>query len=282
MTLKLTMPLGKISNVKNLVFTILTKEYPLKLIELTNFIRKRYGKSVTFQAVRKAVLGLIEEEVLQQEGHAYSISKEWVKKSKKVIDDLYTEIYKEKTMPKSIDSITGEVSVFTFSSLNEMMKFWQDLIDDWFAHFKKGDPNLNVYRAAHAWEGILHLDREKEVMGQLKRKGIKSYIISTGNTPLDKNIQKFYKSIGIDMRIEPSSSSFDKGYYVGTYGAMIVQAQYSKELVKELDIFFKKNKTIKGLHLKDLSDIVNKKRKMKLTVIKNLAMAKQINKSLLS
>ncbi len=82
MTLQLTLPLGKNTDVKSLVFTILTKEYPLKLIELTNYIRKRYGKSVTFQAVRKAVLGLMEEEVLQQESYGYSISKEWVKNSK--------------------------------------------------------------------------------------------------------------------------------------------------------------------------------------------------------
>ena len=281
MTLQLTLPLGNKNDAKSLVFTILTKEYPLKLIELTNFIRKRYGKSVTFQAVRKAVLGLVDGGVLQQEEHAYSINKEWVKNSKKFIDDLYAEVYKEKTRAKSVDSITGEVSVFTFNSLNELMKFWQNLIDDWFTHFKKGDPNLNVYQAAHVWEGILHLDREKELMGQLKRKGIKSYLISTGNTPLDKNIQKFYKRIGIDTKIEHSSSSFDKGYYVGTYGDMIVQAQYPIDLVKELNLFFKKNKTLSNLDLKQLSDIVNKKITMKLTVIKNEAMAKQINKSLI-
>ena len=128
MTLQLTLPLGNKNDVKSLVFTILTKEYPLKLIELTNFIRKRYGKSVTFQAVRKAVLGLVEEGVLQQEEHAYNINKEWIKNSKKFIDDLYAEVYKEKTMPKSVDSITGEVSVFTFNSLNELMKFWQRLL----------------------------------------------------------------------------------------------------------------------------------------------------------
>ncbi|MBW2990343.1 hypothetical protein KY348_01420, partial [Candidatus Woesearchaeota archaeon] len=63
MALSVTLPFGQKDNIKNLVFTILTKEYPLKIIELTNFIRKRYGKSVTFQAVRKAVLELVEAEV---------------------------------------------------------------------------------------------------------------------------------------------------------------------------------------------------------------------------
>ena len=119
-------------------------------------------------------------------------------------------------------------------------------------------------------------------MGQLKKKGIKSFILSTGNAPLDKNIRKFYLDIGVKMVITPSSSSFDRGYYVGTYGDMIIQSNYPEKLVSKLDEFFKKNKTIKDLNLKELSDIVNKKIDVKLTVIKNLEMAKQINKSVLS
>ena len=45
MAIRITLPFGKDDNVKNLVFSILTKEYPLKIIELTNFIHKRYGRS---------------------------------------------------------------------------------------------------------------------------------------------------------------------------------------------------------------------------------------------
>jgi len=281
MVLRITLPFGKDDNVKNLVFSILTKEYPLKIIELTNFIRKRYGKSITFQAVRKAILQLVEDGVLLKENNQFSIDKEWVIDGKKQLDILYKELTKEKINPKSIDSIKGEVSVFTFNSLNELMKFWQDLIDDWFVNFKKGEYNINCYQSAHVWEGLLHLDREKKLMGQLKKKGILSYIMSTGNTPLDKNIRKFYRDIGIKVTINASTSSFDKSYYVGTYGDLIIQSQYPEEIVKDLDHFFKKNKTIKEFNLKELSDIVNKNVKIKLTIIKNLAMAKQINKSII-
>jgi hypothetical protein len=282
MALSITLPFGKKDNVKNLVFSILTKEYPLKIIELTNFIRKRYGKSVTFQAVRKAVLEMIGESVLIRDKHEFAINKQWVIESKKVLDTLYQDLTKEKITPKSIDSIRGEVSVFTFDSLNELMKFWQDIIDDWFDSFKKGDPNINCWQGAHGWEGLLHPDRERIMMGRLKNKGIISYVLSTGNTPLDRYIWKFYSSIGIKVGLHPSSSQFDKSYYVGTYGETIVQLQYPKKMVDELDKFFKKNKSIEDLNLKDLSDLVNKKIKVQLTVIKNLAMAEQINKSIIS
>lgn len=281
MTIELTLPFGKKDNIKNLIFSILTKEYPLKIIELTNYIRKRYGKSVTFQAVRKAILQLVEEDILIKEDNKFLINKQWVLESKKTLDSLYLDLTEEKT-PKKVESIKGELTVFTFNSLNELMKFWQDLIDTWFKKFKEGEYNINCYQAAHSWEGLLHLDHEKALMGQLKKKGIKSYILSTGNTPLDRNIRRFYKMIDVDMQINPSDSLFDKSYYVGTYGDLIIQAKYPHKIVEELEIFFRKNQTIEDLNLKELSDIVNKKIEIKLTVIKNLEMAKQINKSILS
>ncbi len=280
MVLEVVLPFGKKSNVKNLVFSILTKEYPLKLIELTNYIKKRYGKSVTFQAVRKAVLELVDDGVLIKEDLKYLISKKWLLESKNVLDKLYADLTTEKVIPKRVSSIEGEVSVFTFNNLNELMKFWQDLIEDWYNNFKKGYP-VNCYQGAHVWEGLLHLDREERVMKQLKKKGIKSYMVCIGNTFLDKGIKKFYQSIGINMQINHSSSSFDKSYYVGTYGDMIIQTTYPKKIVDALDNFFKKNKSITSIDLMELSRIANMKVKMKLTIIKNLEMAKQINKSIL-
>ncbi len=282
MALRITLPFGREDNLKNLVFSILTREYPLKIIELTNFIHKRYGKSATFQAVRKAILQLVEEGVLLNKNNQFSINKEWVINSKKQLDALYEELNKESITPKSIDSIKGEISVFTFDSLNKLMKFWEDIIEDWFDNFKKGDPNINCYQGAHGWEGLLYPDQERNTMNKLKEKGIKSYVLSIGNTPLDRYIWKFYSKIGIKVAFQPSLSSFDNRYYVATYGEIIVQVHYPPDIVNELEKFFKTNKTIEDLDLHELSQIVNKKQEIKLTVIKNLSMAQQINKSIIA
>jgi hypothetical protein len=282
MALRITLPLGKDDSIKNLVFSILTKEYPLKIVELTNLIRKRYGKSVTFQAVRKAILELIDESILIKQDKEFLINKNWLFETKKQIDKIYQDLSEEKVKPKGIDSIQGEVSVFTFDSLSEMMRFWQNIIDDWFKNFKTGDLNINAYQGAHGWEGLLYADKEKNTMGALKKKGIKSYAVSIGNTPLDRYIWKFYSTIGLKVGFSHSTSTFDKSYYIATYGETIVQAYYPKEIAEEMDKYFKKNRTIENLNLQELSDIVNKKIKIQLTVIKNISMAKQINKSIIS
>ena len=282
MTLQIVLPFGKKKGVKDLVFSILTKEYPLRLIELTNYIRKRYGKSVTFQAVRKAVLELLEEKVLITEGTGYKINKEWVKETKAVVDRIYSDIYEEQSVSPKIESIEGEITVFTVHSLNEMMRFWQSLIADWFKQYKETPPKLNVYQAAHSWEALIHLEKEREVMSKLKEKGIKSYALYTSNTPLDKSIKRFYESIGLKVVLKPSVKHFDRGYYVGTYSDMILQVRCPPELAKRLDNFFKKNKSLEDFDLQELSAITSKKELIKITVIKNAEMAKQINKSILS
>jgi|SRR3989344_1205886 len=282
MVVRLTIPLGKDDNVKNLVFSILANEYPLKIIEITNLIRKRYGKTVSFQAVRKSLFELIEEGIIIKDQKSFSLNKNWIFETKNELEKIYNNLTKEKIKPKNLDSIQGEVSVFTFDSLSEMMKFWQNIIDDWFKTFKKGEPNINAYQGAHGWEGLLYADKEKNTVGILKKKGIKSYALSIGNTPLDKYIWKFYSSIGLKVGFSHSTSTFDKSYYVATYGETIVQAHYPQKIVEEIDKFFKKNKTIGNLNLHELSEIVNQKIIIKLTVIKNLSMAQQMNKSIIS
>ncbi len=272
------------NDVKDLVFTILTEEYPLKIIELTNFIKKRYGKSVTFQGVRKALMQLQKEGIVLKEGMGFSLNKQWVQESKSFLDKLYLRLVEGETRSKNkkFDSIEGEVSVFTFDSVNEMMRAWEELSDVWFKSFKKGEYNVNCYQAAHSWEILLHPDIEAKLMSQAKQKGIKSYILCTEKTPLDRNIVRFHDKIGVKMVIVPSSSNFDKSHYIGTYGELIIQAKYPDEIVKKLDIFFRKNTSIEDLNLAELSKIVNTKVQVKMTVIKNLEMAKQINASILA
>ncbi|MCF7872071.1 hypothetical protein K9L97_03480 [Candidatus Woesearchaeota archaeon] len=282
MSLSIDLPLGKENSTKNLIFSILTKEYPLKLIELTNYIKRRYGKSVTFQAVRKAALELEENEVLVKEKNEFRINKQWVADAKKTVDNLYEDLNKDKSTPEGLDSIRGEVSVFTFDSPNEMIKFWYSIMKNWIGNFKKGDHDFNCYQAPHIWEALLHPDKEKETLLNFIKKGIKCYSLTTGGTPLDRYAKRFYEKMGVKTEFIKSLSDFDRTYFVATYGETIVQVYYPKKVIDKLEEFYKKNVSLEDLDVHELSEIMNIDIKTKMTVIKNLEMAKQINKSIIS
>ena len=63
---------------------------------------------------------------------------------------------------------------------------------------------------------------------------------------------------------------------------MIVETKYPQELATRLEAFFKKANTIEELDLVELSELVNSKNKVQLTVIRNHGMAQQINNSIIS
>ena len=88
--LELTIPQAgeKAKNIKDLIFTILTQEEDLSLIELTNIIKNQYVLNVTYQAVRKAVNTLEQQDILFKKGKKYSLNKEWVLKTKAFFDTL--------------------------------------------------------------------------------------------------------------------------------------------------------------------------------------------------
>lgn len=271
---------AKKNSAKDLVFRILITDQNLKLIELNNLIKKRYGKSVTFQAVRQAVNELIEENVLEKKDKTYSINKTWILEAKKTISQIENNIMDIKK-PVEFESIEGEFSTYTFNNLNELMIFWQHIVDEWFSKFKKRDYNINCWQGQHLWEILIHLDREKKVLEQMKKKGIKSYALIYSNTPLDNYARRFYESINIKTRNINSQKEFDNKYYVGTYGDIIIQTKYPKEISDEINNIFQKTKSLEDLDIKKLHDIINKPVEIKLTVIKNVEMAKQINKNII-
>ena len=91
--IELTIPqLGEENrNVKDLVFTLLSVEQPLSIIELTKKIQKNYNIRITYQAVRKAVNTLEKQGVLGKESKKYRIDKQYYvnfKVTKGDVEDL--------------------------------------------------------------------------------------------------------------------------------------------------------------------------------------------------
>lgn len=278
MALRVVLPFGEKANVRDLIFSILTEEHPLKIAELANRIRKHHRKSVTFQAVRKAALQLVEQGVLKRENNKYSVRKDWLAETQQWLSDVQRRLHSE---PREMQVSQENLSVMKFCSVNEAISYWSGLIEEWQKNFKEGDPNVNCWQGDHIWEGALHADRERNIMGRLKDKGIVSYALSSSDTPLDRSIVKFFQEVGLNV-LTGEASANQCGYYVGTYGDLVVSTQYPDEIVKEMDLFFSKATKLESLNLQELAEIVNRPCEVKLTVMQNLAMAEQINRSIIA
>lgn len=262
--------------VKEILIAILGKEYPLSIVQLQRFIKQRYGRSVSYQGVRKISQELLAKGTVQEENGLYQLNKEWVKGMRDFYLELAAGIGEKK--PTKVQS--EEVSVYEFGTLKEMMSFWYSLINDWFEKSaSKGD--INCYQCSHAWEALLHLDDEHTFVTKLKEKKVNGYVLITSDSILDRSVKEFYRSHQVKCSIATSRSLFDKSLYVATYGALIIQAVLPKDLVIELEQFFKTAKKIDSYTLSRLSLITKKESSIKLTVIRNKEMAEQMNRSIL-
>ncbi len=278
MAIRFTLPLGEREDVKNLAFSILTEEYPLSIAEVANRVRKRYGRSVTFQGVRKALLSLTDAGVLSKGEDGFSVSREWVAEGKGFLDRLYLRLVAKEKPAKAFDSLGKDVSVFVFDSVNEMTRTWQEISDTFYKGYRKGDCNVNCYQAAHSWEVLLHPDIEAKLMGGAVKRGIAAYILCSNDTPLDRSLVRFHERLGVRMAINTyDTRDIDQSHYLGTYGDIILQTEYPEAAVRKLKSFFEKTKSLERMDLSELSAIVNAKAKVKMTMIRNLAMAKQLN-----
>ena len=270
---------GKKNTTKDLVFRLLMDTPEQKIIQLTNSLRKTYGKSVTFQAVRQAVNELVDDEVLTKNDSLYSINPSWVYEAKKTLQTIHERL--EGNVQVRGDSIQGDLSVFTFNSINDMQRFWQQIIDNWYKHLDDETYKINCWQGTHLWEALIHVDSEKKVMQKLKNKGVRSYVLIHADTPLDIFTKKFYQQIGLHVAIQKKQRD-EAHIYTGTYGELIVQVEYPKELHAQIEDIFNKTKSFEDFEISTLHDITSAQHEIKMTVIKNLNMAKQINQQIIS
>lgn len=284
MTITLTLPIleEKPKAIKDIVFTILTTKFPLSLIEILNIVKKQYGVSVSFQSVRKAVLQLVESNVLVKEGKKFSINRAWILEVIKFGNGLQKQYFgKPEARGATKLDVGPNMTVYTIPTLVDMDTIWNNIMRDYFASLKPGEEKIIAFEAVHFWWVLAQLASETELMKNLVKRGVKSYFICYGDTPLDKWTEKFYNDIGVKCKIIPKPKEFVNGHNLGAYGDLIIQATHNPEASRKIEAFFKKYKNIADAKLADLIGLVTERIDIKMTVIKDPLLATKIREDIL-
>ena len=280
MGLPLTLPvLNNPSNTKDRVFITLSRKYPLSLIELTNTIKKTFNVEVTFQSVRKAVLQLTKEEVLVKEGKKFLFNKDWILSFMK-FGNILQKHYFSANKENSKMEIGTDVTEYNLYSLMDLDFIWNGLIRN--ALEEENAPKIITFKAVHFWFLIATLVQETELIKEMMKKGIKLYYICYGNTKLDKWTTDMYKQIGIQCIQKKKPSNFDNGLHIGTYGNYIIQSKHPKEITKQFEKFFTKNKKPQDASLTEITELATEKADFKLQSIHNPILAKSMREEVIN
>ncbi len=169
---------------KSAILRVLAADWPLSLKKIYFSLKKESNRTMTYQAVYKAVKELLGEGVLSRQGNQYLISPVFVEKSAEFIGKL-AEAYEKNGLGG-----VGKLQELNFSSLNEA---WDFLLS-----------KLNTNFFGESKEAYIQLRRffvfplSKEDINRLKEFGLKKkvYVMCRGKSVVDKMAAGFLTSLG--------------------------------------------------------------------------------------
>jgi len=281
MPIKLVIPYPNEKNIstKDLIFSILSQDHPLKLNEIFRNIRKRHSFSVTYQGVRKAVDSLTKEKVLVKENKSYELNREWITYARTFLQNLEKSYFLQ--TKSNVETITSskDYKEYRFTSLYELDLFWTEIIMHWSERLEKDEEKTITANVGHLWWMLINLGNETKLNTSLIKKGIKFYISSWYKFPLDKWALNINKKMGVHAKtIRKRPKEYVDMNVLGDY---IIQINYPENIIKKLDDFYKKYKNIDDINSLEISNICHDKTEIIFKYFRDPTIAKTLRLDIL-
>ncbi len=267
---------NKEKTTKDLVFSILVEESPKTLTQLHREIKKRYGISVSFQAVIKAINSLLSHDIIIKEARLYSLNKDWIFETRNFFDKIYSEQFKVNRPMKKIE-LGKDVTIYTVHNLLELDKLWNDLLTNWAKHEAKD--KRNVWKGRHCWWLIPRLQEEDILHDFLLKQNIKTYNLVFNKTLLDKLSLRYYANKGEYIKSIKKDKSLNVD--LSAFGEYILKCEIPQDIYNKLEKIYQKTKKIQDLNLKEVLDIFKENSEIEVTLIKDKFLADKIKEDII-
>ncbi len=247
---------GRKRPVRDVIIEILSTEWPLSCRKIHWRLKRKYGISVTYQAVHKTVKQMVEEKVLAEEGKKYKINIDWAKKIEE-FGRMVSKKYKNGSV--NLDSNTLQIS---FNSPMEMFEFIVDgLCSNFFGDAKE------IYSEVRHIPGPFTADiNTLEKLKKIAKKS-KFYILVRGNTILDRSFANLLSGFGVNIK---TGIDCAKDFDLYVIGDTVIEIFFQDKYKKNMDKFYKKTRNILSFDMaKFYEDIIMKKTKMNVFIIRN-------------
>ncbi|MBD3202877.1 hypothetical protein GF327_01165 [Candidatus Woesearchaeota archaeon] len=246
---------------KDKLIFILSSNPGLKTKKIHHLLKKKFGVSVTYQAVHKLLKQLVEDGVVEQKGYKYRINDKW-------IDQLYNfvEHLKKKTnsdQPTAIEKgisfldSNSMVQSITFNKLENLDIFYNKLREKQLKFISKIDPDERIvcYHAIHYYGALLAPQKEYNYLKILKSKNMKAYGLCKGDTLLDRWVRDFYlqnKKSNYFLKTGVDCADLSE---IWLFPTLLVEIHYSANFLSIFDDLYKSVKEIRDIKI---NEVLNK------------------------
>jgi DNA-binding Lrp family transcriptional regulator len=267
--------IGKKST-RGAILEILTENFPLTAKKIYNKI-KASGSSVTYHAVYDRISELVKEKVLKKVELQYMINPKWVKETNKKLDKIkinYLTAVDEHL--KDIGNIS-KAMVLTFKTYRQLIKYEKNYKFKALAKLDDDEKLTMCWITNHIVALLVDPIHYGNIHKEVSHKKYQSYLVSIGNTPLDKSIAKFVSSYPEIVKIKTGVKNVAK-VNVGVYNNTILFFVQPHEIEKELEKFFKTTKSFEKMNVKKLNKILDKPTNCHIIIINDKDIAEYYRK----
>ena len=257
--------------VKEKIILILCSEFPLTVKDLKQKIKNNFNESVSYQSVHKELNHLMNDSILICENKKYLLNLEWIRQVG-LFSDLIISNYtsqKKHSINKLLElKNDGDSFSFDFDSFADLDNYFLELLS-YFNEFFEADKKI-IMHYHHNWWPLVYPLREKTIATRLKSR---FFGICGSTSKLDQYCVKFERNIGFKVFISNNSSL---AWKTNVMGDLIVYYYVDSQIHNELELFFNKNKDATLVDLNELIEIIQKKGKFRVLIVRDSNLAKNI------
>ena len=231
--------LGQGSSTKDTIVQILSEEWPLTVKQIFERVKKKIDKAITYQAVHKVVQELEKEKIVEKEGNACKLNKDWIEQAKKSAETLANDYFSNKGKPKSSDV---EYLHLEFDTFLDAAKF---VINRFYFEYPNPEKKVAVCFSYHIYapfgmSAVEHESYKKMITRE------EHWAVSKGDTYLDKQFSGYLLGIGKKCISGAEFTVKPETYVQGDY---ICQMFMPLECKKELDNIYENVKDMDKMKL---------------------------------
>lgn len=255
---------------QDLIFEILSKNFPLSIAEINRKIKSNFGLKLTYQAVRKAVSKLLASGVLTRDANKQLlIDKKWILAAKHKIDKLLHNYQDPAIVANTGTTIhLGDYSTYHLNSLFELDRFWSDLV---LEHCPSLGPGFSIPYLSithYAWWMPFNFGNETKFWRAMMRRGYKCEMQLLRKLPLNTWAANIYKSIGMKAKVF-EDKTHDRKLNYNLIGDVAFQVYIPEEALKIIEEIFETTKKIEQLDHRKLDKMAHMHYAYRLTLIKD-------------
>jgi len=257
-----------------LIIEVLSNEDRCSLTQLHRQLFERFRYRISYQGVRKVVLGLVREGILKEDVAGFRISRQWLLQARSALDRLLTKTSSTRGT-RQLVSLDG-FDIYRADSLFSADTLWGDLLIELCGKHQRADRYLLSVNPFAFWMP-LNLGRENEIFADLINQGWKVTFVFTKKSKLNDWARKLYKTIGVKA-INKVAPMIPENTYYNVVGDSIIEVTLDHKLatlVKNIS-----HKTGNQMNPDDLSQLAKTRGEVQLKMFENQILAdslRQIN-----